>query len=295
MTRAPSFAGFDYDAVGPLAVLLTTALKMLNLTICAVLAGAIGAHAVRAQTSSTSQVKGIVVYVNGEWEVSGKRLKFLDTVAAGEQSTGSSGTLTIWFHGPPTVFSCSSQCKITLAPKAGSSVSETVTRMTGELLAVFDSERDELVVAASRGLEPELKEAVLRTGGGQVDVGPAFREMDPGSYQVSIQPALSRQTSTHLQAVNYTSGAPVMVSTKGLKPGLYILSTIDASHQVNETQAWVLISSPDQFSKDSDAFNVLLETIKQWPSEIDPRAPRAIQRAYLQVLAAREEEKESLQ
>jgi hypothetical protein len=52
-----------------------------------------------------------------------------------------------------------------------------------------------------------------------------------------------------------------------------------------ESAAWILVSPPDRYRQDAAAFESAVEATKKWPADTDTRAPRAVLRAYLELMS----------
>jgi hypothetical protein len=163
---------------------------------------------------------------------------------------------------------------------AGGGISKAWSRLA---LAVADP-LIEYITPVSRGLEPELNDAVVSITGASVDVSAAFQGMDPGSYRVRLEPVSGGKVTAAVQ-VNWTEGSPARISVPGLSPGLYKLGELDANGQLAAPEAWILITRPEDFEKPRSTFQEALDATKKWPDEVDVRAPRAFLRQVLDGLS----------
>jgi hypothetical protein len=142
----------------------------------------------------------------------------------------------------------------------------------------------EYVTPVSRGLEPELNDAVVLLTGDHLDVSPAFQGMESGNYRVRLEPVSGGKT-TAPALVTWTEGSSVSLSVPGLARGLYKLGQVDANGQLAAPETWVLVSRPEDFEKNRSTFQEALDATKKWPDEVDARAPRAFLRQVLDGLS----------
>jgi hypothetical protein len=142
-------------------------------------------------------------------------------------------------------------------------------------------------LAVSRGLEPHVADSVIELEGTILDFAPAFVDMSPGRYRVRLE--------------NVDGGAPIgpvelewseshqgKARIQGIRPGLYRLLRLGPEGDLAEPEAWVLVDGPQDFAKDSAAFQLAKKEIGEWPEGVDPRAPGTVLRAYLESLSRRE-------
>jgi hypothetical protein len=272
------------------------------------------ALALLATTSPWVRAQDQIVGIVGKWEVVGlkgscparedPKFKLTNTLGFGQpicENTcvaGGSGTLTVEFPGKPSVlgvFACEDKpnpdCDRPIGKKCAFAVKPPVEKhwvvsLATEVMAMF-SEPERYITPVSRGLEPHLVDSVIALEGNRADFGPAFADMDPGTYKIRLEPMAEKGSGSTVQ-VEWRGKGPVSAAVAGLKPGLYRLLRLTAESQPAEPRirdAWVLVDGPDRFSEDSSGFHAAVEETKSWPEEVDPRVPRAVLRAYLDKLA----------
>jgi hypothetical protein len=144
-----------------------------------------------------------------------------------------------------------------------------------------DAER--YVVPVSRGMDPELMDAVVAMHGNAVDFAPVFADLEVASYTVRVEP-LDKSLQSAEANVNWKESGTAVATIHNLSPGLYRVTRLVKGVVTGET-AWVLVSPGGQFEKRSDNYRRAVEATRQWPSDVDARAPRAVLRAYLQALS----------
>jgi hypothetical protein len=145
-----------------------------------------------------------------------------------------------------------------------------------------DAER--YVVPVSRGMDPELRDAVVPLRGTTVDFAPAFGDLENGSYALQLAPVDGPSYSTIKVNVNWKEGGAATVMVPGLREGLYRVTRLSDRTPTGQ-DAWVLVSPADQFEKRSANYQNAVEATRHWPNEVDARAPQAVLRAYLQALS----------
>jgi hypothetical protein len=237
--------------------------------------------------------QGIVIGRTGVWIVDGKELNLADSVSAGKIAVPMKpGKLTIWFEGrKPQPISCdSAHCKnVEIAPPPKPPVSTGIVARVESMFQTREPSR--YITAASRGLEPELKEAVLPLNNSRIDVSAAMADLPGGTYWVQVQPVdlpqskVSQSTPMASQQVNWVPGKPAPISSQNVKPGVQVLVLTDQNGEPTGSEAWVLISSPQDYPTAVHAFQDVVNAVATWPREADPIAERAVLRASLEALA----------
>jgi hypothetical protein len=153
--------------------------------------------------------------------------------------------------------------------------------LAAAILPLFAKSPTRYVTPVSRGIEPELSDGVVLLQDNRIDFAPAFQEMDPATYRIRLEPlSNSAQPSAPVQ-LRWTGSGPALAPVPGVQTGLYRLVRLDPSGESAGPDAWVFVSGPDRFSRDSSAFRSAVEATKKWPDAVDARAPRAVLRAYL--------------
>lgn len=256
-----------------------------NLILLAGVWLSMGAIAPRACLAQEESPCGLVIglTVTGKWRVGDRELTLKDRVSKAALRTrheGEPGTLTVWFEGePPHVYSCEGEsCNL--------DVSNCAAQKAGgrNIWDWIVGEPERYFTAASRGLEGDLKEAVVRLTGPQADVAPAMAELSAATYWVRFEPLAGDAPKTAASQVQW-AGKSALTSTSGLKPGLYRLVLLDETGEPTGSEAWILLCAPPDYSTASAAFAKAVHTVAGWPSEVDPAAVRAFLRASLEELS----------
>jgi hypothetical protein len=147
-----------------------------------------------------------------------------------------------------------------------------------------DSER--YVAPVSRGLDPELGDAVVSLKGNAVDLTLPLADLTDGRYALQWELLSTDRPRVNIKAnISWKEGGSGLTTVPGLNPGLYRVTRV-ANGAPTGQDAWVLVSPADHFEKLSGDYKHAVEETKQWPDEVDARAPRAVLRAYLQALSA---------
>jgi hypothetical protein len=141
------------------------------------------------------------------------------------------------------------------------------------------------VTPVSRGMESELKDAVVQFRDGKVDLTPAFSDLDSGSYKVRIEPLKGGSAAAMNAVVTWQEGGSAIAAIPGMTPGLYRVSRADGDGNSPAHEAWVLVCSLGDFANKSADYAAAADATRKWPSEVDARAPQAVLRAYLETLS----------
>jgi hypothetical protein len=159
-------------------------------------------------------------------------------------------------------------------------ISDAFTRLT-------QSQPEKYMVAASRGAEAELADAVVPLQGGQIDLRAVFRNMDPGTYNVKFASVEAQTLSGPAPQVTYAKGQAVLLQTPAeVRAGLYKLSLVSQSGEPGDSDCWVLVATPPEYARQSAAFERAVSESAKLPGEMDAGATRALLRAYLESLAS---------
>jgi hypothetical protein len=157
-------------------------------------------------------------------------------------------------------------------------ISEAFTRMTR-------SQPDKYMVAASRGAEPELVDAVVPIENGQIDVQAIFREMDPGTYYLELAAVGAPSFSGPPSRVTFAKGQAARVEARGVRAGLYKLTLVTEKSEPGDSDCWVLVAESPEYAKQAAAYERAASESTKLPKEMDAGATRALLRAYLESLA----------
>lgn len=159
-------------------------------------------------------------------------------------------------------------------------ISDAFTRLT-------QSQPEKYMVAASRGAEAELADAVVPLQGGQIDLRAAFRNMDPGTYNVKFASVEAQTFSGSAPRVTYAKGQAVLVQTPTpVRAGLYKLGLVSQSGDPGDSDCWVLVAAAPEYARQAAAFERAVSESTKLPEEMDAGATRALLRAYLESLAS---------
>jgi hypothetical protein len=244
----------------------------------------------------------LIVGVVGEWrecqngEPAPTQITFLSTLS--DQSTivlGKSGALTVQFNDSVASFPCDQTDTDKCPKRPGYACVRLIKRPeTGHVAAVFSGlmavvaplvsrDPERYIAPASRGLDPELMDGVVATHGNAVDFAPVFADLEAGSYTVRLEP-LDKSLKPAEANASWKEGGAAVATIPSLSSGLYRVTRLVKGVATGET-AWVLVTPADQFEKRSDQYKRAVEATRQWPSDVDARAPRAVLRGYLQALS----------
>ena len=255
-----------------------------------------------AAVSGQRENEVLVVSIVGDWRYQDSLIKFGQTLIPARQAclTGSDGSIVVRSfdnNGSLHAFACEKpfrdrdcsgqegRCAVPLHPenwKSSGSASENFWAAVRRLVA---GEPEKYMVAASRGLEPSLVDAVVPQQAGNVNLAAAFREMAAGQYWVKIAPVDSSGAASGTQQLHFVPKTPVILPASGLRPGLYHLILVDETSVPAGSDCWILISWPENYPTVSDAFQRAQQMSAKWPDDMDPSAVRALLRAYLESLA----------
>jgi hypothetical protein len=203
------------------------------------------ALALLATTSPWVRAQDQIVGIVGKWEVVGlkgscparedPKFKLTNTLGFGQpicENTcvaGGSGTLTVEFPGKPSVlgvFACEDKpnpdCDRPIGKKCAFAVKPPVEKhwvvsLATEVMAMF-SEPERYITPVSRGLEPHLVDSVIALEGNRADFGPAFADMDPGTYKIRLEPMAEKGSGSTVQ-VEWRGKGPVSDDTQQADQG----------------------------------------------------------------------------
>jgi hypothetical protein len=144
---------------------------------------------------------------------------------------------------------------------------------------------ERFVTPVSRGMESELRDAVVQLRDGKADLTPAFSDLDSGSYKLRIEPLKGGAPGAVTAVVAWQEGGSAIAPIPGMAPGLYRISRVDGNESSPVPEAWVLVCSPGDFANKSADYAAAVDATRKWPSEVDARAPQAVLRAYLETLS----------
>jgi hypothetical protein len=133
-----------------------------------------------------------------------------------------------------------------------------------------------------------LQEAVVEIDGGKLDLSPAFERMRAGHYFVRVVRMNGDSVDRRLDQVEvkWESDLSLRLSVPEMAPGLYRLLLLDETrdHEPAGAQAWILVSDPKRFQKNSSEFHQALIWTRQWSERSGPNAQQVFLRSYLNYL-----------
>jgi hypothetical protein len=288
----------------PLAVIVAS---------CAGLALALGQTQVNRQTNNKQANSGsFIASVTGDWkDVNDSLVKFGQPVNKDECLYGETeaGAVVVEQAAPQggqqqdelLAYTCDASqrescpprpkstkaalCTLKVGTKSAKASEGMGTRLLASLMARLYPDPDKYMIAASRGLEAELDEAVVPLTGSQLDLSASFKDMDDGDYRIVLAPLNGAGKSSPPIRLRNKRGAPALVPNSGISPALYNVILVDQDGAPLGDEAWALVRSPDTYAAASSDFSQLVADSEKWPAEMDPSATRAILRAYLDQLA----------
>jgi hypothetical protein len=265
-----------------------------------VFAGALGVVAALAAWSQTSDWV-VVVSIAGDWKYDGRPVTFGQTLPAQGCLFANNGSVVLkagdkGSAGVP--FVCEKQqrdplcsghesdhCAVPLKPEkwTGSGVG---WGNTWEALShFFTRDPDKYMVAASRGVEPGLDDAVVPQQAGGADLAAAFREMDAGHYWIQISPVAKTPQAVKTFELQFAPHGAAVISSPSLQPGLYKVVLVDKAGGPAGSDCWILIRAAESYPAAAKAFQDAVSESSKWPEAMDPSATRALLRAYLESLS----------
>jgi hypothetical protein len=251
---------------------------------------------------------GFVLEMQGDWLINGSPIR-----NAGE-SVPADGAITL---SPQTDFRSAQKQKITIVllnneikggecssfteckklqpirlPTSLTPPSSVLKRMKQAVayLLSLDPERYASAISRGAGAPNKLHDAVLLINQRQISIADWFREVEPGYYALTFvdigRGGQSRAPVT--LNLNWSGGTPASIAAKDLGAGLYAVRVFPADSRANQPisqDAWVLLSSDDQFDKNSGIYHENVELTRQWQN-VDAGAVQTFLRACLDQLAA---------
>jgi hypothetical protein len=217
--------------------------------------------ALAAQSDQSERV--VIISLTGEWKLdAGATVVFGQLLPAQGCLFGSDGSVVLQpdkkaasakpfiCEKPSRDSSCSghpsARCAVPLNPRNWQASGGGLGNIWDAVVHLFTGDPEKYMVAASRGIEPGLVDAVVAQQDSSVDLSPAFRELPAAQYWVKLEP------------VNADNSRPASA---------------------------ILISPPEKDSSTSQAFQLAVQKSATWPDAMDPSAVRAMLRAYLESLS----------
>jgi hypothetical protein len=255
-----------------------------------------------AAVAARSQQSGsiVVVSIEGDWKYNNKPVTFGQTLPAQGCLVANDGSLVVKTGdknagGVPLVCEklrrdplCGDhepgRCAVPLNPEKWPKTGGWGD--TWEALSRFlTKDPDKYMVAASRGVEPGLDDAVVPQQAGGVDLGAAFREMEAGHYWIQISAATKTAQPVKTFELQFAPHGPALITAPSLQPGLYKVVLVDKAGGPAGSDCWILLSTLENYPAWSKAFQNAASESSKWSEAMDPSATRALLRAYLESLS----------
>ncbi len=248
------------------------------------------------------ETKILVVSIVGDWKYGNARVRFGQslTPVSGACLSTSDGSIVLRSddsNGSLHPFACEkpfrdpqcpgqdgARCAVQLNPATWTSTTSASDYFWAKVRKLVAGDPEKYMVAASRGIEDSLTDAVVSQQTPGLDLKPAFREMPSGDYWVKIAPVGSSSVSARVLPLHFTPHTPALVSTS-FQPGLYNLLLVDKAGVPAGSDCWILISSSENYPHASENFQQATRMSAKWPEEMDPTSVRALLRAYLESLS----------
>jgi hypothetical protein len=166
------------------------------------------------------------------------------------------------------------------------------SRLLGAAMALVYHEPSKYASFVSRGAD--LQEAVVKLNGRKLDLNQVFKNMPADRYLVRFEKIGKEKKDTGaLKPLPFTWGAkkPAMLNAGDLSPGLYRVSILEVSllepdggNEPTGNEAWVLVTTPNNFAKAAPSFDAALNVTRQWGASVKQNAVRQFLRASLEFL-----------
>jgi hypothetical protein len=256
--------------------------------------------ALAAQSDQPERV--VIISLTGDWKLDGTTVVFGQRLLAQGCLFGSDGSVVLQpdkrgasaqpfiCEKPSHDSSCprgheSSRCAVPLNPRNWQTSGSGLGNIWDAVARLFTGEPEKYMVAASRGIEPALVDAVVGLQNSGVDLSPAFRELPAGQYWVKLETVNGSKPASGILALQFLPRHPAVIPASSIQPGLYRLILVDKSGAPADSDSWILITPPDKYSAASHAFLLAVQKSSTWPDAMDPSAVRALLRAYLESLS----------
>jgi hypothetical protein len=138
-----------------------------------------------------------------------------------------------------------------------------------------------LIAAVSRDPSRTLVDAVVPLRDGHVDLADALRGVSPGTWHLRLAPIAGGGKPFDVD-VTKSAGKPASVPADTLRPGLYSLTLVD---EQPISEAWVLISSPPDYSTVSAQYQQATAAALVTWEQLGTSGVQPMLRAYLESLA----------
>lgn len=269
----------------------------------ALVIAAFASIALAAQSDQSERV--VVISLTGDWKLDGgATVVFGQHLPAQGCLFGSDGSVVLQpdkrgaaaqpfiCEKPSRDSSCSdhqsARCAVPLNPRNWQASGSGLGNVWDAVVHLFTGDPEKYMVAASRGIEPSLVDAVVAQHNGNVDLSPAFREFPIAQYWVKLEPVNASNTRPAVSIFELhfapQNGAAILAAS--IPPGLYQLILVDKTGEPAGSDCWILISPSEKYSSTSHAFQLAVQKSSSWPDAMDPSAVRALLRAYLESLSS---------
>jgi hypothetical protein len=138
----------------------------------------------------------------------------------------------------------------------------------------------------------DVREAVVATQGGTLDLGPVFARVRKGRFYLRLNAITGERRFDHPPVgapivCDWDPAAPSPVKAPGVHPGLYEIERLEKNERGFSpvgVVAWVLVPKPDEYEKVSSCFGKAVQVVIRWGRDIKPDAARSYFRANLEYL-----------
>jgi hypothetical protein len=256
-------------------------------------------------TAAAAQDVGYVVDIEGDWFADGRRLARGQGVGGGRLISNpqpgeydyvvvaykdrSVGSLRCRDAGGSRLDACRKGFRTKqLAARSASWASLLISALPS-----FGRSPGRYSVHMVRAGDGNLREAVLRSEGGALDLAPAFAEMRKGTYYARLRPRSGDGFGEPLvrepYALRWDPAARTPLTVSPVAPGLYELGLLErrgSEFRPTLVNAWVLVAAPAEHARASAEFADAVNTTSAWAEEIGRGAVRSVLRAALEQLSA---------
>jgi hypothetical protein len=269
-----------------------------NVTRSTLLIAVLIAFTLSAASDQSERVA--IVSIVGDWKYNGTSVFFGEALPEGAACLfGSDGSVVLQSESKHVTrpFVCeersrdsgcrdhdSYRCAVILDPKQWKTTEDKFGSLWASVKQLLTGNPEKYMVAASRGLEPGLDDAVVSWQGPNLDLAPAFRDMSEGQYWIKLD-SVEMPAAKKIFELHFVPHSRAIVTVSAVHPGLYRLLLVDQSGGPGGSDSWILVTAPENYSTISQAFQRALDSSANWPQDMDPSAVRALLRAYLESLA----------
>jgi hypothetical protein len=176
------------------------------------------------------------------------------------------GALWVLFQTGPTSYACEEgsrgdrlpptgmDCAWRVAP-SNAAAPVWVARMLGAFKTLLKEHPQEFVVTGSRGVDPELVDAVVPLRGNRIDLAAAMKELPAGRYQMRLAPRSGKRSTgaTNWITLDWDQ-KDAFVDSGGFSSGILELQGRDADGSPTGPPAWVLVAPEANYEAFAEAF-----------------------------------------